>query len=566
MRSIYLFIFLLLSVAVAADIFDIFGGPQATYTISVVKGSDEYSVDEDLHGDPYTFDFGSTAYTTTIVTAVHMKPCAGSDSFTGCGTVSLCLTPEGQSQICKTLANQEDQNVTFPLDRNTKVIIFSITGSRDTGGDYDALIVTATRNSGLIKSFTKYILALRGQKSLFLGKVRDLIDTTNASEATISSSTAVAPAWFDDGTGSSATSRTTTSNFNDNTYSCLNSDGNLDSSGNPQCDFIDEAACANQGKDWLSGNCCGDAPYIPASGCQWYADKQAVCGQDAQGIWKWAALNDAGLIIAYSGSCPSVQIVSDGKKFYTCSVNISSVVPAALTANIQGKLVIQEHDYICNGENIIECGGETPYSPNALATGASITISGKKNYCNVNGTFKVSINDKTTCEKAAFKWTGTQCCGEPDDPVQTYEDAYAGTGTAGVCYNGEFLPSGTFLDAQKTILSSRGEFYQCNPAVTTTTTATLPGTSITVTVKPPCGAPLIATLLTGTKPNAVCLPSGQWQFVSFTDTTVVKQTKWTVTEGDQQKGCCPDNQCWDGKTCKSIGEYYILGERGFLCQ
>jgi hypothetical protein len=565
MRSIYLFIFLLLSVAVFAQGIGLLT-QSATYTIFASKGGDEFSVGVDLHGDPYAYDFGTTIYTTSIIALVKMKPCAGSDSYTGCGTVSLCLQPEGASPICQTLANQEWQNITYTLNKNTKIVTFTITGSRDTGGDYDALIETLTRRSGLISTLTRNLYALRGTKPILLGKVRELINTTNASETTITTSNDKAPAWFDDGTGSSATSRTTTSNFNDNAYSCLNLDNNLDANGNPQCDFFDESACASQGKDWFKGNCCGDAPYIPASGCQWYADKQAVCGQDSGGIWKWAALEDVGLITAYSGSCPSVQIVSNGQTFYTCSVNISSIVPATLTANIQGILAIQGHDYICNGENIIECGGETPYSPNALATGASVTINGKKNYCNVNGTFKISVTDKVTCEKSGFKWTGTQCCGEPDDPVQTYEDAYAGTGTAGVCYNGEFLPSGTFLDAQKTILSSRGEYYQCNPAVTTTTTATLPGTSITVTVKPPCGAPLIATLLTGTKPNAVCLPSGQWQFVSFTDTTVVKQTKWTVSQNEQQKGCCPDNQCWDGKTCKSIGEYYILGERGFLCQ
>src|SRR5574342_659761 len=244
MRSIYLFIFLLLSVAVLAQgIFD-----SATFTISAIKGSDEYVVDEDLHGDPYTFDFGSTVYTTIIETLVRMKPCAGESKFTGCGTISLCLQPEGQSPICNTLANQEYQNVTFALNRDTKVVIFSVTGSRDTGGDYDALIETATRKKGLIKSFSRYILALTGRKSLLLGKVRDLADTTNASEATITSSTDKAPAWFDDGTGTSATGRTTTSNFNDNTYSCYNSDGNVDSEGNPQCDFIDEAACANKGK------------------------------------------------------------------------------------------------------------------------------------------------------------------------------------------------------------------------------------------------------------------------------------------------------------------------------
>ncbi len=261
-----------------------------------------------------------------------------------------------------------------------------------------------------------------------------------------------------------------------------------------------------------------------------------------------------------------MKVASNGSIFYTCTHIAQTIIPTTQIQQLNGIIEIGRHDYICQGENIIECGGKTPYSPTALEIGASVTINGKKNYCDSNGIFSVSIEDKNTCESATLKWTGTQCCGEPDDPVQTYEDVYAGTGTAGVCYNGEFLPSGTFLDAQKTILSSRGEYYKCDPTITTPATAVLQGTDITITVTPPCGTPLLGTLLTGTKPNSLCLPSGQWYFTSGTEATIVKQTKWPPAETEQQKGCCPDNQCWDGKNCRNIGEYYVIGERGFLCQ
>ncbi|MEM3154658.1 MAG: hypothetical protein QW165_03790 [Candidatus Woesearchaeota archaeon] len=566
MRSTYLFIFLLLfSVTVLAQ--------SATFTISVLRGADTYTVDAKLFtatpiksAQTYTHDFGINAYTTKITAFVRLKPCLFREkTYTGCGTITLCAKPEGQPEVCQTLLNQDVQTITFDFNKNIKKVTFTATGSRKTN-DYDALLVTLARYTGLTNQFSRQLISLRGTQPILLGKVRELINTSNASEASIISSTMQAPAWFDDGTGTSATSRTVTSNFNDNTYACLNIDSNTDANGNPKCDYFDEADCATKGKDWLAGNCCGDAPYLPASGCQWYSDKQAVCGKDATGVWKWAALEDIGLVVKYSGSCPSAQIVSNGQKFHTCNIDISSIVPATLTANIAGIIAIHGHDYICQGENIIECGGETPYSPGALPTGASITIAGKKNYCTASGTFKLSITDRTTCEKAGLTWTGTQCCGEPDDPLQTYEDTYTGTGTAGACYNGQFLPSGTFLDAQKTILISRGEYFQCSPNIATQTTATLPGTSITTTVKPACGMPMLGVLLTGTKPNAVCLPNGQWMFTSTTDTTVVKQTKWTVLEGEQQKGCCPDNQCWDGKTCKNIGDYYVIGDKGYLCQ
>ncbi len=560
MRSIYLFIFLLLGAAVIAE--------EAIFTISIGESKQlAFTANIGTGGYPQTatLTIPNSPFVQQLQTVVNLPRCLFRNSYQ-CGSIKLCAQNQGDSKVCKDLASERTQTVNFTYGKTVGTVVFSYEGSRGTGTNLQITIPNVVQVGGAATTIVRDLFSLRGADPINLGKVREIIDVPAGSTVKAYSSSTMAPIWFDDQTGTSSTSRTETSGINDITYACLNSDSNPDAEGNPYCDYFDEADCFDQGKDWYGGKCCGDAGYLPASGCQWYADKQAVCGQNSEGIWKWAALGDIGLITPLSGSCPTMEVVSNGTTFYTCTPITQTIIPATQIQQLNGIIEIEGHDYICQGEKIIECGGKSPYSPTALALGASATIDGKKNYCGANGIFSVSIEDRAACEGAELKWTGSQCCGEPDDPVQTYEDAYAGTGTAGVCYNGEFLPSGTFLDAQKTILSSRGEYYQCDPTITAQTTRTLEGTGITVTVLPPCGNPLIGTLLTGTKPNAVCSPSGQWQFTSTTETTIAKQTKWAPAANEQEKGCCPDNQCWDGKTCKNIGEYYVLGERGFLCQ
>lgn len=567
MRSIYLLVFLLLSVAVLAEeaIFTISIGESKQLAFTANLGTTENFI---MAGYPptATLTLPDSPFVQQLQVVANLPRCRTIFQNTyQCGAIKLCAQNQGDSKVCKDLESIPTQTVNFTYGKIVSTVVFSYEGARNTG-NLQITISNVVQVGGKTATIVRDLFSLRGSGPVNLKRVKEIIDVSGNDIVKAFSSTTKAPIWFDDQTGTSQTKRTETSGYNDITYACLNSDSNTDDEGNPYCDYFDEEDCFDEGKDWYGGKCCGDAGYLPASGCQWYADKQAVCGQDATGFWKWAALGDTGLITSLSGSCPEMKIVSNGSIFYTCTHIAQTIIPATQIQQLNGIIEIEGHDYICQGENIIECGGKTPYSPTALEIGASVTINGKKNYCDSNGIFSVAIEDRAACEKAGLKWTGTQCCGEPDDPVQTYEDVYAGTGTAGVCYNGEFLPSGTFLDAQKTILSSRGEYYQCDPTATTQSTRTLQGTSITVTVMPPCGAPLLGTLLTGTKPNSLCLPSGQWHFTSGTEATIVKQTKWTPLETEQQKGCCPDNQCWDGKNCKNIGEYYVIGERGFLCQ
>jgi hypothetical protein len=522
-----------------------------------------------------TLDLGNQYFVQSIQVNTNLPRCEYYFWRYDCGSISLCAKfDQDQAQTCKQLSSQASQTVTFPVNKLIRTITFSYIGSRTTAEKtYQVQITNVKRIGGTYKQITRSLLSLRGTGPIPLGRVKEIIDVTGyTGDVFISSTNLQAPAWFDDGTGTSATTRTKTSNHNDDTFACLNADTNTDAQGNPKCDYQDEYACAQQNKDWFKGYCCGDAPYSPATGCQWYADKQAVCGKDSEEQWRWAALEDVGLITSLSGNCPAIQIVSDGNTFYTCSQSTQTVIPSNLTKPLTGKINIQGHEYLCEGQTIIECGGNAPYSPTAKLQGATITYNNQIHYCSSDGTWKTSLDDDNeACVSAGLTYTGTKCCGEANDPLKTYQDPYNAQGTAGACYNNQFIASGSFLTADKKIINYRGAYYICDPSLPQGSTelqnSTLfLNTGITPTARGPCGLPLQTALLTGTQQNIVCTPTGEWRFTSTTNETLVKETKWTPLETEQRQGCCPDNQCWDGKTCKGIGSYYLIGERGFQCR
>ncbi len=520
----------------------------------------------------YQFPGGSQLIGTLgldVNTLICFAPCSA----------KLCvyLDNDQSNAICKTIPGQGATTLQYPvIPRTASSVTIYATGLRVTVrfiAITDTVRVTQISWAGKDKAEVKRnLLSLRGSQPISLGRIREIIDVeTYAGEVKVGSNDSRAAAWFDPGGGGSDTSRITTSDYNDFALACLNIDNNKDADGNPICDFEDELECASQDKDWFNGRCCGDAPYNPSSGCQWYDDKQAVCGKNAQDKWVWAALEDTGLINTLSGSCPTVQLVSDGQKFHTCS-EAPSLIPAALVQKITTKITIEGHEYLCEGETIIECGGNAPYSPDAKPMGASLTIDNQKLFCSSAGKWSTSLDgDEEGCTSAGYKYTGTKCCGEPDDSLKTYEDPYTGQGTPGGCYNNQFIASGSFLGGDKKIINYRGTFSICDTSVApgTTTTTTDPAfqnTQIIPTARGPCGTPLEEALLIGSKPNIICMPWGEWSFTSSTEETLVKQTAWQQAETEEKQGCCPDNKCWDGKNCRDIGDYYTISERGFRCQ
>ncbi len=506
-----------------------------------------------------------------------------------CGTLNLCVKYDEETALeCQTLQNKKTQTVSFNPNKVIQKATFINTGARNIPNADTAIQLSINKISlygGGFAQIVRSLQSLRSDQAILLGLVKERIDVSQyQGNVNIATNDPKAVAWFNEQTGLSATNRITTPNYDDQILACLNSVQDTGDANAPRCDYEDEQLCQGQGKDWYNGYCCRNAPFnpeaeTPPSECTWYGTKEsktmnAVCGKNADGIWKWAAIDDVGLINILSGSCPSMQVVSDGTTFYTCSTGAQNVIPTNLVQPLNGKITILEHEYFCQGENIIECGGETPYSPTAKATGTAAAFNNQKNYCTTKGKWVTSLDvaGSESCVAAGLRWTGTKCCGETDDPLKTYEDPYTGQGTAGACYNNNFVASGNFFAGGKSVINYRGKFVVCDPALqpgtnAPTTSQIFSGTGITPIAYGPCGTPLQQAILTGTLQHIICKPSGEWQFTSKTDPHLIKQTLWQPSETEDKQGCCVENQCWDGLQCRDTGYYYdkIIG-KGYRCE
>jgi len=555
-------LFALLSIPVIAE--------DATITVSHSE-EDERTVGVVLYlpaywtsSTPVAFD--RNIFVQTIEVSNELPRCSAwfYSGYTNCGSINLCVRFGTEPAICKPVPNEATPTVTFDVDQFATEVTLSITGARrDNWAAPQITINTVKVIGGDYKQVTRNLVSLRGDAPVNLKRVREVLDVTGlAGEVFVSSDNSKVMAWFDrDGTGISPTTTTTTAEINDYVVACLDIDSNL------KCDYSDEAECSTVDKDWFDGYCCGDAPYAQ-SDCQWYDDKKAVCGKNVDNIWTWAAVADVGLINFLSGSCPNVQLVSDGTKFYTCGT-IPTLIPPNETDTVQitGKLNIEGHDYLCDNEDIIECGGNASYSPNATDTGGFVTYNNQRHYCSDTGKWEVSLDgtNEASCNAAGFGWTGTKCCGEVDDQLDTFEDPGQNAG----CFDNDFIESGEFLAAE-TIINHQGEFYICDPSlaegeITAGADPIFANTGITPTARGACGTPLQDTISVGSLTNILCMPSGEWLFTSSTGNHTTKSTAWQPPQTEEREGCCPDDQCWDGAGCKDIGDYYITEGQAFRC-
>ena len=348
-----------------------------------------------------------------------------------------------------------------------------------------------------------------------------------------------------------------TSNPDDFVVACVDKDHD------DYCDYEKESFCADSSRlrpgDFFQGSCCGDVPY---DSCGFYSDKGAFCGPNSSNFWSWAALGEPGVIGDLSApDCLSGMLVSDGSKFLYCGSDLSAAQSkfSGVVSFGDVKRVINGHDYFCIDNRIVECGGVNPYSRNALLVGDSVVFNNKRYFCTAAGSFSPVISDEFSCVQAGFNWSGSKCCGEPDDSVKFYEDSLGG------CFDDVFVPSGSFVDSDKRILNFKGNFTVCDNS----SSNVLPvrqshplfaNTPITPFVKGSCGPPLLDVV---PSVNAVCMPWGSWQFTPSDKPTVEKQTAWP---SDHMFGCCPVDECWNGSVCVPFGSYYNIGVRGFRCE
>ncbi|RMD57955.1 hypothetical protein D6825_02440 [Candidatus Woesearchaeota archaeon] len=402
---------------------------------------------------------------------------------------------------------------------------------------------------------TRPLFSLDSDQPVLLGRAGSLAKASPGESITVKVSDNRAVAWFTQRGLLSPTSTLSTSNLDDEVVACLNTDGNFDSNG-PICDYKDARKCTIKASTWLLGDCCGDVPY---SGCSFYSDKQAFCGTSSRGIKTWAALERVGSIVDL-GQCPGVSVVSNGSLFFTCQPT-----PEGFDKILQlsGREIIAGHEYLCDGEEIVECGGDAPYSENGAKTGDRRIIEGKVNYCTSQGSWAISLDEfgRDSCERAGLSWTGSRCCGEADDPVKTYEEVNANS-AIGACINNRFVASGKSVPGASSAVNYRGVFYKCD---VNASTPLLDEAGIIPKLKEPCGLPLKNAVLTGSKRNLVCTVDGRWMLTSSDGEHFSKVIRWSSVGNEKKNGCCPENECWDGVECIKKGEVRVRGGKGFRC-
>lgn len=135
----------------------------------------------------------------------------------------------------------------------------------------------------------------------------------------------------------------------------------------------------------------------------------------------------------------------------------------------------------------------------------------------------------------------------------------------GGCWNSRLILSGQFVTPK--IINVNGTFYGCK--ITSAQTLELKDShtqKILVQNKNPDCESVMLNARPGAKPHATCSPDGTWQFTDKVGGRIEKQTLWQPPAGLSKTGCCAENQCWNGTNCVSVGSFYKIGDKGFVCK
>ncbi len=393
----------------------------------------------------------------------------------------------------------------------------------------------------------------RKNTPLDLGRVGTLLKNMNG-EVFISSDNPKVLIWVDD-------HKKSTINPDDHAYACLDDDKN------GVCDYKQADIECAAGSDWYKGACCGvSISKAKSYGIGYHSDVKAICGKKSN-EWQWASLEDTGKI--YDLTEPNILVVSDGNNYFECGGSIPSWLTnvQALNANkLFQSTPSEKHEYYCNrGKRILaECAGEYPKfsKDNSFNTGAKINLNQtpeKNVYCASDGSWTEDLDakDVKTCESAGFAWTGSKCCGEPEDEHEYYNDP-GNKPTSGGCWDSSYVQRGS-LTSDKKILNHNGEFYGCK----------ITSQKLSITQKNECSV-IEDSSLDNPPKHYVCQTSNEWQKVDEKGNRIITSAVWYVdtSKGQTQNGCCLSTECWDGESCVKRGVKYEDKSTGqkYICQ
>lgn len=340
----------------------------------------------------------------------------------------------------------------------------------------------------------------------------------------------------------------------------------LDSDENTQCDFVQAKNCNG---DWYAGSCCDGKSY-DVGFHEIKPGIKAICGKNQNDKWQWAPLNSAGMIADYKN--PNMLLApaktqSNTYEYLVCSGSFgafSQNVFGGFLIDKQGSLTLnalgseEKHNYFCdtNQKVLAECHGNYPAfsQTNSYGTGEKLVAGQRNIYCGKDGiwAFDLDYLGEGACVNAGFGWTGTKCCGEPEDFPEYYNDQ-GNLPISGGCWESNYVQKGNTVKNNQ-ILNHNGQFYGCQTSSTT---------PINVAQKNQCEVIEDATNDSPPK-QFVCQTNKEWQKVEEKGIRTLTSSGWQVNQGIQE-GCCLKDDCWDGNQCQKKGFIHEENGKYYLC-
>ncbi len=330
----------------------------------------------------------------------------------------------------------------------------------------------------------------------------------------------------------------------------------------------------------------------------------------SQGPWRW---QDASLaanlgLIMYSpcsdpsaGLSPFASYVSDGSEWIACvpqgydypGKRFDISIDGAAEGEVENPLNINGNDFMCypylyeNQNRIVECcGGDPETDPicyndqvnphngeiidmagnyDSLQFGDSIEIAGRTFFCTEDSTFLEDLDDSpdacfyarypvpNSSKDRGYIWSGSLCCGEPEDFPEYYNDHdedYLMEG--GACFNSTSLsnlgpPMKNFsyvkaLDGRLSVCIFNEGNYHDDLEWLKDITDTHTGKSVINNV-PYCTVDRYY--------EYYCDYDGHWKMTpgGLNVSNLVYLPKDWQTSGIPTAGCCEPDTCWNGSEC-----------------
>ncbi|MBI5065772.1 hypothetical protein HZA97_06045 [Candidatus Woesearchaeota archaeon] len=340
----------------------------------------------------------------------------------------------------------------------------------------------------------------------------------------------------------------------------------LDSDENSQCDFMQAKNCNG---DWYAGACCDGKSYDVGLH-EVRPGMKIICGKNQKDEWQWAPLTSVGNIADFKN--PNLLLVPAKTQSNVYEYLVCSGSYAGLNQNLFGGFLIdkqgllslnvlstgEKHNYFCDSTQkvLAECRGNYPAfsETNSYGTGEKLVAGQRNIYCGKDGIWDFDLDylGEGACVNAGFGWTGTKCCGEPEDFPENYNDP-GNLPTSGGCWESNYVQKGNTIKNNQ-LLNYNGQFYGCQ---------TSSATPVTVLQKNQCDVMEDATNDSPPK-QFVCQTNKEWQKVQEKGVRTLTSSGWQVSQG-MQEGCCLNNECWDGNQCQKKGFIHEENGKYYLC-